>query len=114
MPNSVYYVRRDRLDDLFDRLVDFMSAVDEAMADLRTGSADTDGLVQERWPTTSPGALHDVTQELVANGTWSGVRIEPDPAARWLSILFDAGLVDHEVAFAELVDQSVVDAVPTR
>lgn len=110
MPNSVYYVRRDRLKSLHDRLVRFLSAVRRAMAQLTSGTVETSGLLAAEWPEIESKVLRDTTTELIANGTWSGVRIDPEASERWISILRTAGLVVRDIPYHELVDESVVDA----
>jgi NitT/TauT family transport system substrate-binding protein len=111
MPNSVYYVRRDRLDGLFDRLVSLLGGILAAMAELTSGTAATDELTASHWPDVPPAALRAATAELSANGTWAGIRIEPAASDRWVSILRDAGLVDGPVSYDKLVDARVMDAV---
>jgi NitT/TauT family transport system substrate-binding protein len=109
MPNSVYYARRDRLDALHDRAVKLLAAIRRAMADLTSGTVDTSALLAAEWPGVDSEVLHDATAELITNGTWAGIRIDPDASERWLSILRDAGLVIHEFPYDELVYTSAVD-----
>ncbi len=110
MPNSVYFVRRDRLEPLHDRLVRFLSGIRHAMAQLTSGTVETSGLLAAEWPDVDSEILRDATAELIANGTWSGIRIDPDACARWISILRTAGLVARDIPYHELVDTSAVDA----
>ena len=110
MPNSVYYARRDRLEALHDRTVRFLAGIRRAMADLTSGTVDTSDLLAAEWTDADGEVLRDATAELIGNGTWSGIRIDPDASDRWVSILRDAGLVTHEVPYGQLVDTSAVDA----
>ena len=109
MPNSVYFARRDRLEVLHDRIVRFLAGIRRAMADLTSGTVDASDLLAAEWPEVDSEVLRDATAELIANGTWSGIRIDPDASERWISILRDAGLVIHEVPYDQLVDTSAVD-----
>jgi NitT/TauT family transport system substrate-binding protein len=110
MPNSVYYARRENLESLQDRLARFLTGISRAMAELSSGTASTSSLLAAEWPGVEPAILRGATAELIANGTWSGVRIDPDACERWISILRDAGLVTRDVTYRELVDTSAVDA----
>src|SRR6266508_1786484 len=109
MPNSVYYTRRDRLEAVHDRVVRFLAGIRRAMADLTSGTVDTSDLLAAEWPDVDSEVLREATAELIANGTWSGIRIDPDASGRWVSILRDAGLVIHEVPYDQLVDTGAVD-----
>lgn len=112
MPNSVYYTYRDRLPGLHERLVPFLAAIQEAM-DAITGGADTAAVLAEHWPEVPAEALQQATAELIADGTWETVRIDPDAANRWIAILRDAGLVVTDVDFGQLVaDGALSEAVP--
>lgn len=109
MPNSVYYARRDSLESLDARLGRFLTAVSRAMAELTSGTVDTASLLDAEWPDAEPVVLRDATAELSANGTWSGVRVDPAACDRWVSMLRKAGLVNRDVPYAELVDTSALD-----
>jgi len=109
MPNSVYYVRRDRLAELGDRLVRMLVGVRTSMAELTSGQADTSSLVTKEFPAASPAALTKATAELSGSGTWCGIRIEPRACERWVAILTDAGLVNRDVPYAELVDVTAIN-----
>jgi NitT/TauT family transport system substrate-binding protein len=109
MPNSVYYARRDRLPLLHGRLVGFLRAVGQAMAELAAGTAMAQDLLARHWPSTELGVLQRAGAELAANGTWSSTRVDPAACARWVGILRSAGAVDHDVAYEELVDNRALD-----
>lgn len=111
MPNSVYYARGDRLEDLHESIVLFLSAIRDAMAELTTGAAETSDLLAAGWPTVPLDLLEDATVEMSANGTWSGIRIEPEACERWVGMLHTAGLVNRAVPYDELVDTQAVDAI---
>jgi NitT/TauT family transport system substrate-binding protein len=111
MPNSVYYVRRDRLEELRGGLVAFMAAIAEAMRRLPSAEpAQIAALTAAIWPDADPAVLADAAGRLGANGTWEGIRIDHAASDRWTGILFDAGLLSAPVAYADIADDSIVDA----
>jgi NitT/TauT family transport system substrate-binding protein len=109
MPNSVYYTDPSRIDDLRERLVALMAGVGEAMAALTAG-ADPAPVIDADWPGGPRQALIATAIELAANGTWSGIAIEPEPLDRWARILSDRGLAGRHATFEELVDPSIAEA----
>ena len=110
MPNSVYYVRRERLDDLHDRLVKLMAGINEAMIALNSGAHSADVLAAE-WPLVPVELLQAAAAELIASGTWSDVRIDASACDRWVSILRAGGLVTTDISFPGLVDTRALDAI---
>lgn len=110
MPNSVYYVRRDRLTELSDGLVALLSGVREAMTALNAG-ADPAAVLTAEWPDLEQEVLLGAASELAGNGTWCGVRVDPTASDRWTSMLHARGLTQAEVRYADIVDTTVVDLV---
>ncbi len=110
MPNSVYYVRRDRLAELHEQLVALLAGVSEAMTALNAG-ADATAVLAAEWPDADADVLTAATAELVANGTWSGVRIDPNACDRWTAMLHARGLTAAPVAYGDIVDTAAVDAM---
>ena len=111
MPNSVYYVLRERIEELLPRLVPFVQSIDEAMRQLRDGTTgDLTPLFEKEWPGSDPGVLAEVTGQLVANGTWAGTRLDREPVERWTSILYTAGLTISHVKFGSIADTRASDA----
>lgn len=116
MPNSVYYTRRDLLDGLHDKIVRFLAGVSASMATLTSTAKVTStdpgiaDLLGAEWPDLPLGVLQSTTGELVGNGTWDGIRIDPQACDRWVSILTDAHLINRKVPYGELVDNAAVDA----
>jgi NitT/TauT family transport system substrate-binding protein len=110
MPNSVYYTDRSRLDELHESCVALMGGIQDAMRDLCAGADPTD-VIDAEWPDGPREALMATAATLATDGTWSGVRIEPDALERWCAILRDRGLMASSASFAELVDARVVDAL---
>lgn len=115
MPNSVYYVKASRLSELRDRLVQFMSAMTEAMQQLDGAAAVDDALAlaSDHWPDSSSVVLRSCLEDLMANGTWSSTRIEAAACERWTGMLYEAGLVQRPVTYEQIVDPSIIDAVFT-
>jgi NitT/TauT family transport system substrate-binding protein len=112
MPNSVYYMRRDRLGDLRPRLTAFLGGIQEAMAALNAG-ADSAPTLSLEWPDVPLDAMSQVVSELIASNTWSGIQVEPAACERWLSILRAGGLVGSDVSYSMLVDTSAIDDLDT-
>ena len=110
MPNSVYYTERSRLAELHDRCVALMGGVAEAMRELSAG-ADPSAVIAAEWPDGEYDALMAAAATLAADGTWSGVRIDPSALDRWVGILSDRGLTVSAASSAQLVDARVADAV---
>ncbi len=113
MPNSVYYVRRDRLPELRPALRRFVAAITTAMRQLAHATpAELTDLLAAEWPDTDPAVLADATARLIANQTWSSTRVDPAATDRWVGILRDAGLITRPVPFPDLVDATVADQEP--
>jgi NitT/TauT family transport system substrate-binding protein len=110
MPNSVYYTDRSRLDELHESCVALMAGIQDAMRDLCAG-ADPTSVIDALWPAGPREALLASAATLAADGTWSGVRIDPDALERWCAILRDRGLMASSASSADLVDARVVDAL---
>jgi NitT/TauT family transport system substrate-binding protein len=112
MANSVYYTDRARLPELHDRLVALMDGIREAMDALR-GGADSAAVIAAEWPAGPHAALQQAATALAANGTWSGVRLDPSALDRWVGILRDRGLLlsDADTSYSALIDTSVLDAL---
>lgn len=112
MPNSVYYVLRERLEELTPTLVPFTSAIQEAMNDLQGSvGADHVELFKNEWPDADVDVLVAATDELLSNGTWAGVRIARSGCDNWTSILHEAGLTVKPVAYEQIVTTTIVDQV---
>jgi NitT/TauT family transport system substrate-binding protein len=109
MPNSVYYVLRERLAELREPVAALLAGVEEAMAALTAGAA-TDAVRSAEWPGGPADALGEAAAHLAANGTWPGVRIEPGGCERWFSILRERGLAGPAATFEALVDHTALDS----
>jgi NitT/TauT family transport system substrate-binding protein len=108
MPNSVYYVQRERLAELREPIAALLEGVQEAMAALTAG-ASTDAVCAAEWPDGPAEALADAAHYLAGNGTWPGVRIERDGCERWFSILRERGLAGPAATYDALVDHTALD-----
>jgi NitT/TauT family transport system substrate-binding protein len=103
MPNSVYYVQRERLEELREPVAALLGGVDEAMGAITAG-ADVGAVLTAEWPDGPADALAQAAAYLAGNGTWPGVRIERAGCERWFSILRERGLAGAGATFDELVD----------
>jgi len=110
MPNSVYYVLRERLEELREPISALLGGVQEAMSALTNG-ADAEAACAAEWPEGPADALAEAAAYLTGNGTWPGVRIERDGCERWFSILRSRGLAGPRATYDELVDHTALDDV---
>lgn len=112
MPNSVYYVLRERLDELMSRLVPFVRSIDASMTALRgRTNDDLTAVLQKEWPEADVSILTEVTELLIDSGTWATVRIDRAACDRWTGILHSAGLTVAQPSYDSIVTTRVVDAV---
>jgi hypothetical protein len=68
-------------------------------------------VIDALWPGGPREALLASAATLAADGTWSGVRIDPDALERWCVMLRDRGLMASSASSADLFDARVVDAL---
>lgn len=112
MPNSVYYCRTERLDELEPVLVGFVTALSRSMAALADETPDLlAGLVTGLWPDVPAASLRSATGRLLASRTWETTSVDPAACDRWTGILQDAGLVTTAPSFDALVTTRITDAV---
>lgn len=111
-PNSVYYCRTDRLEELSDRLVQFTAALGEAMQLLKSvTAADVAPLLHQHWPTMPQEVLASACGRMLNSHTWDTARIDQQATERWMAILHQESMVRAVPAFGDVVDTSIVDAV---
>jgi NitT/TauT family transport system substrate-binding protein len=110
MPNSVYYVLRERLEELREHISALLGGVEEAMTALTNG-ADAETVCAAEWPEGPADALAEAAAYLTGNGTWPGVRIEREGCERWFTILRSRGLAGPKATYDELVDHTALDDV---
>ncbi|CAB4699850.1 MAG: hypothetical protein F2667_04680 [Actinobacteria bacterium] len=107
MPNSVYYARTDRVEELRDVLARFTGCVAAAMDALPSAPAATiDSILATRWPAKDIDILRDAAAQMTASAVWETVAIDPDASDRWMRMIAEAGMVRRAPAFAELSDDS--------
>jgi NitT/TauT family transport system substrate-binding protein len=111
MPNSVYYCRTDRVEELRDRLTRFVACLDAAERALPdTPAATVDAVLAARWPGRDPAVLRAVVAQMADGGVWDTVAVDPAGSDRWMRMLAEEGLVTRAPAFHELVDDSFTKA----
>ncbi|OOP63146.1 hypothetical protein BMF89_07625 [Arthrobacter sp. SRS-W-1-2016] len=112
MPNSVYYCRTDRVDELAPRIARFVAAIAVAMERITIGdaAAEIDAVLAARWPDRDPVLLHQAVDEMAGGGVWDTTVIDADASDRWMRILADAGLVTRAPSLAELTGARTVGA----
>ncbi|GGF92152.1 nitrate ABC transporter substrate-binding protein [Rhodococcoides trifolii] len=116
-PNSVYYCRTDRVDELRERLVRFTGALAQSMDRMQSVTAgDLEGIMAQYWPQLPMPTLLASCTRMLNSRTWDTVRIDADATDRWMGILEDEKMVRKAPSFGDLVDTSIVDAAlaPTR
>lgn len=112
MPNSVYYCKTERLDELEPVLVRFVGALSRSMSALADQTPDSlTDLVTSLWPDVPPAALRSATGRLLASRTWETTTVDPAACDRWTGILQDAGLVTSAPSYQALVTTRITDAV---
>jgi NitT/TauT family transport system substrate-binding protein len=111
-PNSVYYGRTDRVDELSERLALFASALDESMQLLKSVSAaELRPLLDAHWPTIPAQVLENACTRMLRSKTWATPRIDRVATERWMRILFEESMVAAIPAFDDVVDTSIVDSI---
>jgi ABC-type nitrate/sulfonate/bicarbonate transport system substrate-binding protein len=115
MPNSVYYCRTDRFDELRARLISFTVAIDRAMRTIAmTSVADLIPLLQRHWPSVTPATLSSVCTRMKNSKAWASVSVDPAGSDRWMRILHSEGMVSSPPPYAELIDYSIVEAARSK
>ena len=111
MPNSVYYARVDRVEELRDRLTRFTACIDAAMQALPTTPAGTvDAVLTTRWPAKDLDILRNATRQMTASTLWSTVAIDPGGSDRWMRMIAEAGMVRTAPGYSELTDDAFMKA----
>ncbi|ROS23461.1 NitT/TauT family transport system substrate-binding protein [Rathayibacter sp. PhB127] len=112
MPNSVYYTRTERVEELADRTERFVDAIETAMQRITAGQAgaEIDAVLAARWPDRDPVLLHEAAEEMAAGGVWDTTVIDEAASDRWMRILAEAGLVTRAPSLAELTGRTTVGA----
>lgn len=112
-PNSVYYCRTDRFEELSERLVGFVSALQESMQLLKSvGVTDLAPLMRDHWPTTPLETISGACERMLLSHTWDTPVIDAEATDRWTGILHAEAMVGTQPRFADLVDTAIVDQLP--
>ncbi|MFC7755577.1 ABC transporter substrate-binding protein [Tsukamurella soli] len=112
-PNSVYYCRADRFEELSDRLVAFTTALSRAMDAIAQSSPEDLGpLLRQHWPSLPEAVRQRACRAIQLSGTWDTVVIEPEGVERWMGVLADERMVRSAPTFADLVCTDIVDRIP--
>jgi NitT/TauT family transport system substrate-binding protein len=110
-PNSVYYCRTDRIEELSERLVNFTSALGESMQLMKSMTvAELWPVLDVHWPTASQEVLVGACERMLRSQTWDTPRIDEAAAERWLQTLFDESMMRRLPAFGDVVDTTIIDA----
>ncbi|MEV4208176.1 ABC transporter substrate-binding protein [Nocardia salmonicida] len=111
-PNSVYYLRTDRFEELADRLVRFTTALEQSMRQLRTVSLpQLEPLLTAHWPGIAAETLLRSCERIKSSRTWDTARIDADASDRWMRILAEEKMVSTAPAFTDLIDTRIVDSI---
>ncbi|MCI3274944.1 ABC transporter substrate-binding protein [Streptomyces cylindrosporus] len=107
MPNSVYYCRTDRVEELRERVTAFVASIDAAMRLVPTADPHSvDAVLKHRWPDKDQGILRLVYQQLADSAVWQTVAVDESASDRWMRILEDGGLVNTAPTYAQLADDT--------
>lgn len=107
MPNSVYYCRTDRVEELRESITRFVTGIDAAMRLVpTTDSHSIDEILKRRWPEKDQGILREAQRQMAASAVWHTVAIDEHASDRWMRILAEAGLVRTAPSYATLADDS--------
>ena len=107
MPNSVYYCRTDRVEELRESITRFVTGIDAAMRLVpTTDSHSIDEILKRRWPEKDQGILREAQRQMAASAVWQTVAIDEHASDRWMRILAEAGLVRTAPSYATLADDS--------
>ncbi|SFS65304.1 ABC transporter substrate-binding protein [Saccharopolyspora flava] len=107
MPNSVYYCRTDRVEELRDRFTRFTACIDAAMQRLPETPAETiDEILTARWPGKDLDILREATRQMSASTVWDTVAIDPEGSDRWMRMLHESAMLTRIPGYHELADDS--------
>ena len=112
LPNSVFYARRDRIDELLPRASAFLAGVQDAMD--RLGRADARALAEwavELFPKLPPAAVRAHVEHVRTTLTWKSVRVDPGAYVRWIDFQYAVPLLKRPLAWGDLMDTRAVDGV---
>jgi len=113
MPNSVYYVRTDRVDEIADKVERFVGAVEQGMRKITSGDADAEisAVLAARWPEKDAALLRSAVEQMAEGGVWDTTEIDAAASDRWMRILVDGGLIGRAPTLDELTGGHAVRTV---
>jgi NitT/TauT family transport system substrate-binding protein len=107
MPNSVYYCRTDRVEELREPISRFVTGIDAAMRLVPSADPHSiDEILKHRWPEKDQGILREAQRQMATSAVWHTVAIDEHASDRWMRILTEAGLVRTAPSYATLADDS--------
>lgn len=113
VPNSVYYARRDRLDDIEGRLKLFLTAVQRAMDQLKDMAiGELTDVAAAILPHIDRPVLEAAITHVRSTRTWESVRIDRDAYDRWIRFQHAVPIIRSLIPYDDLVDTRGMDAVP--
>ena len=110
VPNSVYYCRRDRVDELSDRIGRMLIGVQKAMDQVMTTTVPN--LLEvgtQTLPPRDPEVLKSVIDYLLDTKTWESTRIPRQSYERWVAFQHDVPLLPEVIPFEDLIDTRARD-----
>ena len=115
LPNSVYYARRDRLDEIVERLGRFLTAIQRAMWQSQVMSIEElTKIAIATWPDLDPGILKSHVTYVRDSRTWESTRVDQDALERWTRFQYAIPIIRSLIPYNDLVDTRGMDAVPAR
>ena len=112
MPNSVYYARVDRVDELRDRFTRFTACIDAAMTALPTTPAATIDChphhpLARQGPRPPPRRDPADDGERPCGRPWPSI---PTASDRWMRMIAEAAMVTRAPSYSELTDDAFMKA----
>lgn len=111
VPNSVYYVRRDRVDELSEPVGRMLRGVQKAMDELMARQVpNLLEIATQVLPDRDPEILSGVLEYLLGTKTWESTRITRAAYDRWIEFQYDVPLLPAPIPYEDLVDTRAMDA----
>lgn len=113
VPSSTFYARRDRLDDIGDRLGRFLTATQRAMRQAQVMPIEElTTIAGAIWPGLDPHILKSHLSLVRDSGAWESVRVDQDAMDRWIRFQYAIPIIRSLIPYKDLVDTRGMDAVP--
>ena len=105
-PNSVYYTRKDRSDELADAAAAFIDGLGAAMDILAVTPVERLApLLTSHWPDAHLDELSEACSRHQQSRTWETPVIDADATDRWMSILHAERMIKSPVRYSDLVTE---------